>query len=167
MFDSKTATPTTDEDLHIREMAKAAHVDNPFANLTREGTRKGYKPRPTRDDPAYRALGEAGVRDLQAQWDAVENWMQYQDKVKATRLAEQEAEREAERQQLASEQEASFVDGLRQKYFAADPSVTEAEFLEDLPKIRRQHRIAAALSGQPTNDNEARRLQAIQTGIAR
>jgi len=49
----------------------------------------------------------------------------------------------------------AFVAEFRRGYLASDPMATEESFVADLPEIRRQARIAAAVNGP--NDGELAR----------
>jgi len=127
---------------------------SPYAGQTRPGDRR-YRRRPTAEDVAPRAdvpahlreaerqkaLAEAG--EQQRQWDTAEGWRaQEERRIEAKLAAEQ-----TERRRVADE---VFVNEFRRRYLASDPTASEADFAADLPEIRRQHRIAAALVGAGT-----------------
>jgi hypothetical protein len=111
---------------------------NPFIGRT------ATTPRPT--EATYRGT-EASFRLDCERWDAAKTQADDNAQRRADHIAGIEAKREEVRVALTAEAETRFTDELRGKYFAADPGATEAEFQVDLPLIRRQHRIKAALAG--------------------
>ena len=87
-------------------------------------------------------------------WDADEAKRQEREAlarpIREKRAAEAEAKRkaaDARRAALVAAEDAKLVDALRRRYLASDPTATEAQFQADLPELRRQHRLNAALRG--------------------
>ncbi len=74
-------------------------------------------------------------------------------KIRDARLQALDDKKAAERAERLATEDASFIDTLRRRYLAADPTATEESFIADLPEIRRQARIAAAVTG-PSPDGE-------------
>jgi len=74
----------------------------------------------------------------------------------AAAAAKQEAER--------AERDERFVAELRERYMAADPGATEADFAQALPEIRRKHRIDVTLGVAKTADDAARTANARRYG---
>lgn len=102
-------------------------------------------PRPV--GPADGLFGLSGRERLaqdQRDWDQAKLWGEDNDRVRSERIAALDAKREAERDARRQESDGRFVDHLRLGYFGADPMATEAEFLADLPRIRRDLRVRAA-----------------------
>jgi len=113
---------------------------NPFIGRT------ATTPRPTGE--TYRGTDASFRLDCE-RWDMAKAQADDNAQRRADHIAGIEAKREEVRAALTAEAETRFTGELRGKYFAADPGATEAEFQADLPDIRRQHRITAALA-EPT-----------------
>ncbi len=127
---------------------------NPYIGKTRaiaRPTNETHRPGPRLDQ-------------LQARWDQAEDRAAENDRLRAEHLKKVDADRKAKADAGRKSVEDQFVDGLRKKYLAADPSATEAEFQEDLPKLRRQHRIDAALASDAAADDAARFVNARRYG---
>jgi len=104
----------------------------------------GRLPRPSRETHGGKPELLAAA---QQRWDAAADWARENEKLRAERLARLDAERVARQTDREQQEDERFVAGLREKYMSADGTATAAEFAEDLPAIRREHRIKAALSG--------------------
>lgn len=111
--------------------------DNRFTGKT------ATTPRPTADTNPGRDA--ALLAKDQEQWDEADAWAKMNARLRTERLAKRDAERDAQREARRREEDVRFVDGLKARYLAADPLATEGDFARDLPEMRRQHRIAAAL----------------------
>jgi hypothetical protein len=113
--------------------------DNPFLGRT------GTVPRPSRETEPHQYPEHLARR--QQWWDDAKERAAENDKIRADRLKTLDDERAARQAEADKAEEDRFVDGLRQKYLAADPAATEADFQKGLPEIRRQQRIRAAVEG--------------------
>jgi len=122
-----------------------------------------HTPRPT----AATHPGAAGSRLARAQeaWDLADAWAKENEQLRLERLARLDADQEARREGRRQAAAARFVGDLRAKYMSADLAASEGDFQADLPEIRRQHRIAAALKGGD-DDGAARAANAARyTGL--
>ncbi|MGI8476718.1 MAG: hypothetical protein ACR2OO_10145 [Thermomicrobiales bacterium] len=118
-------------------------------------------PRPTGPaDGVFGATGRAALARDQADYDAAKRWDDENIALRAARLAALDAKRDAERDARRQAADGRFVDHLREGYFSADPLATEAEFLADLPRIRRDLRVQAA-TADPAAPPIDRRLYGI------
>lgn len=110
--------------------------------------------------PTERSHGLGGrLPELQEAWDRAEEKRVVDEAYHARKRAERQARRDAPRVAGEHMREEAFVGGLRARYLAADPAATEADFLRDLPELRRRHRLDAALA-EETADARARRENA-------
>ena len=92
-------------------------------------------------------------------WDADEAKRQEREAlarpIRERRAAEAASKREAEaarRAELVAAEDAKLVAELRRRYLGSDPTATEAQFQADLPELRRQHRLNAALGGASADE---------------
>lgn len=118
------------------------------ANQNRFLGKTDRTPRPAHDpakDGPFGPDGRESLRHDQQQWDAARAWDQDEKQRRANYLAGLETKRKAEDQARHDADEARAVDAIRTRYFRADRLATEADFQRDLPEIRRQQRIAAAM----------------------
>jgi len=122
----------------------------------------GRLPRPSRETHGGKPELLAAA---QKRWDDAEDWSQQNEQLRLARLARLDADRVARQTDREKQEDERFVGGLRTKYLAADPTATDADFQRDLPEIRRQHRLAAALKDAP-DDRTARAANAARyTGL--
>jgi len=119
---------------------------NEFLGLT------GRLPRPSRETHGGKPELLAAA---QKRWDAAAGWAEQNDRLRRERLAKLDADQEARREARRRRDDDRFVAGWKAKYLAADPAATDADFARDLPELRRQHRLAAALKDAP-DDGRAR-----------
>jgi len=122
----------------------------------------GRLPRPSRETHGGKPEPLAAA---QKRWDDAEGWSQQNEQLRLARLARLDADRVARREARQQAADERFVGDLKAKYLAADPSATPEAFQADLPEIKRQHRIKAALSGGD-DDGAARAATAARyTGL--
>jgi len=112
----------------------------------------GRLPRPSRETHGGKPELLAAA---QQRWDDAEGWSQQNEQLRLARLARLDADRVAKREARQQAADERFVGDLKARYLAADPTATPQEFERDLPEIRRQHRLAAALKEAP-DDGRAR-----------
>ena len=117
------------------------HATNPYATTDRD--RALAQQRQDREDREAGAAAEQQRRDEE------------NAKLRAARLQAIDDRKAAERAERLAADDQAFVADLRRGYLASDPMATEESFVADLPEIRRQARIAAAVNGP--NDGELAR----------
>ncbi len=113
----------------------------------------GRLPRPSRETHGGKPELLAAA---QKRWDDAEGWSQQNEQLRLARLARLDADRVARQTDREKQEDERFVGDLRARYLAADPSATAEDFAADLPEIKRQHRIKAALSGGADDGRAAR-----------
>jgi len=121
----------------------------------------GTTPRPT---TATHPGGDGSrLATAQAAWDMAKGWADGNERLRLERLARVDAAQEEKRAARRRRDDDIFIGDLKDRYLAADPLATDADFDRDLPEIRRQHRLAAALRGE-ADDRSARAANAARAG---
>jgi len=122
------------------------HATNPYATAERD--RALDRQRQDREDREATAVKAQQERDTE------------NARIRAARLQGIEDRKAAAQAERLAADDQAFVAELRRGYLASDPMATEQSFLADLPEIRRQARIASAVTGLSQDGLAAQRQHA-------